>query len=113
TVTHVRRYFEHYHDQAGGHLYQGRFKSFPVQDDHHLLTVLRYVEANPLRAGLVARAEDWNWSSLKLLHQGRGHLLDEWPLPRPSDWIDRVNEPPQAEELERVRTCVIRGRPLG
>ena len=49
TNTHVKRYREHYHDRGAGHLYQGRFKELPVQDDYHLLTVLRYVEANPLR----------------------------------------------------------------
>ncbi len=62
--THVRRYHQHYHSYGQGHIYQGRFKSFPVKDDGHLLTVLRYVEANPLRAKMVKRAEDWWWSSL-------------------------------------------------
>src|SRR5437016_5185841 len=56
-VTHVRRHQEHYHNRGGGHLYQGRFKSFPIQNDRHFLSVCRYVEANPLRAKLVRRAE--------------------------------------------------------
>jgi len=47
-----------------GHLYQGRFKSFPVQSDDYLLTVLRYIEQNAVGAGLVARAEHWRWSGL-------------------------------------------------
>jgi putative transposase len=64
STAHVRRHFAHYHTTSGGHLYQGRFKSFPVQDDGHFLTVCRYVEANPLRAGLVERAGKWRWSSL-------------------------------------------------
>ena len=63
-VTHVRRHHEHSHTRGGGHLYQGRFKSFPTQDDLHFLTLCRYVEANALRAGLVERAEDWPWSGL-------------------------------------------------
>ena len=63
-VTHVRRHHAHYQTTGGGHLYQGRFKSFPVQDDAHFLAVCRYVEANALRAGLVAKAEDWKWSGL-------------------------------------------------
>jgi putative transposase len=63
-VTHVRRHHEHYHTRGGGHLYQGRFKSFPVQDDPHLLSLCRYVESNPLRAGMVERAEEWPHSSL-------------------------------------------------
>ena len=48
-VTHVRRHHEHYHRRGGGHLYQGRFKSFPVSSDEHFLTLCRYVEANPPR----------------------------------------------------------------
>jgi putative transposase len=62
-TTHVRRYHRHY--QSSGHVWQGRFKAFPIQQDEHLLTVLRYIERNPLRAGLVARAEDWLWASLR------------------------------------------------
>ncbi|MGA9925826.1 MAG: transposase, partial [Isosphaeraceae bacterium] len=54
-TAHVRRYQRHYH--ATGHVWQGRFKAFPIQDDDHLLVVLRYVERNPLHAGLVGRAE--------------------------------------------------------
>ena len=50
-TSHVRRYHRHYH--GSGHVWQGRFKAFPIQDDEHYLTVLRYVERNPLRAGLV------------------------------------------------------------
>jgi putative transposase len=61
-TTHVRRYLEC--DRSSGHVRQGRFKAFPIQEDEHLLTVPRYVERNPLRADLVARAEDWAWSSL-------------------------------------------------
>jgi putative transposase len=64
STTHVRRHHAHYHSDAGGHLYQGRFKAFPVQRDEHLLSVLRYVEANPLRAGKVKHARQWRWSSL-------------------------------------------------
>ena len=47
-----------------GHLYQGRFKSFPIETDEHFYCVVRYVERNALRAGLVQRAEDWKWGSL-------------------------------------------------
>jgi putative transposase len=57
STAHVRRRHAHYHADAGGHLYQGRYKSFPVQQDEHLLAVLRYVEANPIRAKLSDRAD--------------------------------------------------------
>ncbi len=64
TMTHTQRWDAHRHSAGTGHLYQGRFKSFPVQDDGHFLTVCRYVERNALRAGLVERAERWRWCSL-------------------------------------------------
>ena len=59
-TSHVRRYHSRYH--SSGHVWQGRFNAFPIQQDQHLLTVIRYVERNPLRAGLVGRAEQWPWS---------------------------------------------------
>ena len=64
TAMHTMRHHAHYHTSGTGHVYQGRFKSFPVQDDSHFLTVCRYVERNALRAELVQRAEDWRWGSL-------------------------------------------------
>jgi putative transposase len=64
TTTHVRRWHLHRHSVGRGHLYQGTYKSFPVQDDAHFYTVCRYVERNALRADLVGRAEEWEWCSL-------------------------------------------------
>jgi putative transposase len=61
-TTHVLRHLAYYH--RTGHVWQGRFKAFPIQEDDHLRLVLRYIERNPLRASLVARAEQWRWSSL-------------------------------------------------
>jgi putative transposase len=87
--THVRRWREHRLSVGEGHLYQGRFKSFPVQTDSHLLTELRYVEANPLRAKLVTRAEAWRWSSLGS-NEKKTVQLTPWPTDRPEDWLDRV-----------------------
>lgn len=80
-VTHVRRHHEHYQTRGGGHLYQGRFKSFPVAADDYFLALCRYVEANPLRAGLVERAEQWQWSGLWRRMHGSGQLrLSSWPV---------------------------------
>jgi hypothetical protein len=62
-TTQVRRYLGRY--RSSGHVWQGRFKAFPIQKDEHLLSVMRYIERNPLRAGLVGRAEEWPWSSLR------------------------------------------------
>lgn len=112
--THVKRYHQHHHTTGGGHLYQGRYKSFPVQRDDHLLMVLRYVEANPLRAGLVRRAQDWRWSSLGVSASSEGlGLVDGWPVDRPQNWLELVNEPVGAADLESLRTSVSRGRPYG
>src|SRR6516225_1361838 len=84
THTHTMRWHAHYHTSGTGHLYQGRFKSFPIECDDHLYTVLRYVERNALRANLVKRAEDWRWSSLWARRSGdeaARTLLSTWPSP--------------------------------
>jgi putative transposase len=113
-VTHVRRHHEHYRSRGGGHLYQGRFKSFPVQDDGHFLTVCRYVESNPLRAGLVRRAEAWPWSGLGWRDTGEIALgLAKWPVDKPSRWVALVNEQMPDRELDRLKVSVARGRPFG
>jgi len=116
TTTHIRRWHAFRKSDGTGHLYQGRFKSFPVQEDAHFLTVCRYVERNPLRAGLVTRAEDWKWSSLWLRLRGDSKakaLLSDWPLPLPPNWVAWVNEPLTQEELDAVRKCAARGSPYG
>jgi putative transposase len=113
-VTHVRRHHEHYRLRGAGHLYQGRFKSFPISSDEHFLTLCRYVEANARRALLVKRAEDWQWSGLWRRLQRSGDLpLATWPVRRPTDWIERVNRVLPREALQQLRECVQRGRPLG
>jgi len=113
-VTHVRRHHEHYHTRGGGHLYQGRFKSFPVAEDEYFLALCRYVEANALRAGLAARAEDWQWSSLWRRAHGSAELpLSPWPVERSRNWVAWVNRELKDEQLEVIRTSVERGRPLG
>lgn len=116
TVTHVRRWHEHRESTGRGHLYQGPYKSFPVQDGGHFLTVCRYVERNALRAGLVEKAEDWRWGSLwhrENASEQAQQLLNGWPLERQPDYVQWVNQPQTATELEALRTCVTRGRPFG
>jgi putative transposase len=113
TVTHTQRWHAHRHTAGTGPLYQGRFKSFPVQEDDHLLTVCRYVERNALRAGLVSRAEAWRWSSLYHRLEGGGPVLDAGPVPLPADWAAYVNGVETASELEALRRSVVRGSPFG
>jgi putative transposase len=115
THTHTMRWHTHYHTVGTGHLYQGRFKAFPIQADEHLYAVLRYVERNALRTGLVKKAEDWLWSSLN--HRLRGTVpldrLSPWPVRMPRDWVGHVNKPQTDAEVEAVRRSVLRGRPYG
>ncbi len=107
----VRRH--HRRHGTDGHLWQGRFKSFPIQQDEHLLTVLRYVERNPLRADLAARAEDWPWSSLSTGQAEPPVPLDPGPVPRPADWRDWVNQGESPADLANLSRSVKRGTPLG
>jgi putative transposase len=109
-TAHVRRYHGHYH--SSGHVWQGRFKAFPIQQDEHLLTVLRYIERNPLRAGVVARAEDWLWSSVRE-RGGAATLLTRCPVPGPTDWARWVNAPMTEADIQAVRHSVNRGTPFG
>ena len=116
TGTHTMRYHAHYHTSGEGHVYQGRFKSFPVQDDDDFHVVCRYVERNALRAGLVARAEAWRWGSLWRWVQKVQpdlNLLSPWPIARLPRWVDRVNDPLSEKELDAVRHCLRHGRPMG
>ncbi len=113
-VTHVRRHHAHYHRRGGGHLYQGRFKSFPVASDEYFLALCRYVEANPLRAGLVQRAQQWQWSGLwRRGHRCPGLELSPWPVSRPAGWTKLVNTALPGNALDELRECVRRGRPCG
>ena len=116
TLTHTQRWHAHHHTTGSGHLYQGRFKSFPVQDDGHFLTVCRYVERNPLRAGLVPRAELWRWGSLGRRVRSQAEaatLLVPWPVTPPSDWVDRVNAPLSPAEDAALQRSLQRGQPFG
>ena len=112
--AHIRRYHRFGELWGTGHLYQGRFKAFPIQTDHHLLTVLRYVEANPLRAGLVPRAEGWRWSSLtrETCLDGRV-LVTPSPVHKPTDWTGIVNERLPLATYDSVRTAAQRQIPFG
>jgi len=116
TVTHTQRWHVNRNTAGTGPVYQGRFKSFPIQTDDHFLTVARYVERNARRAKLVRRAESWKWSSLWRRCQGQPQLtawLSSWPVDRPRNWLKQVNDPEELEELETLRCSVQRGRPFG
>jgi putative transposase len=111
-TTHVRRHHRKY--RTTGRLWQGRYKACLIQQDHHLLTVLRYVERNALAANLVKRAEDWQWGSLNWRTSDFSPLtLTAVPIDLPSWWMEFVNQPMTAAELLAVRESVHRQRPFG
>lgn len=114
TLTHAGRWHAAHGSTGTGALYQGRFKSFPMQSDDHLLRACRYVERNALRAGLVSRAEDWPWGSLfRRVNGDRPRILSPGPVPLPDDWTQRVNAPETEAELAALRRCSQRGVPFG
>ena len=95
-------------------MWQGRYKSFIVQKDEHLLTVVRYIEANPVRAQLSESAKSWVWSSHAHRTEGaKGRLLDDLPILLPSAWTEYVDTPMTDAEIERLRICVNRQSPYG
>ena len=111
-TTHSRHYNDKY--EKVGHVWQGRFKASLAQCDQHLLTVMRYVERNALRANLVGAAEDWRWGSLQWRSAIRPPFeLAPTPIPLPTWWKEFVNQPQTAAELAEIRTSVNRQRPFG
>lgn len=116
TLTHTRRWHAHYHTNGYGHAYQGRFKSFPVEMDNYFMQLCRYVERNPLRAKLVSKAEDWQWSSLWRRVHGtidQQKLLSSWPIPSDKNYLLLVNTEELEDELKIIRNSVNRGAPYG
>jgi putative transposase len=111
-TSHVRRYHKHY--GTSGHIWQGRFKSFIIQEDNYLLTAIRYVEGNPVRAGLVGSARDWLWSSHReTIGERTKLLLNEIPMELPKDWIKYVDETLTEKELQKLNQSINRQSPYG
>jgi len=101
--------------ELSGHVWQGRFYSCPL-DEHHLWAAVRYVERNPVRAGLVERAEEYQWSSARS-HCGLSHdpLLAEGFPPDDAieDWKAWLRDVDDAPHMERIRIRTHTGRPCG
>ena len=131
TVSHTQRWHAAHRTAGTGHVYQGRYKMFPVQarrvslagrrqgvldKGSSIWAVLRYVERNALRAGLAARAEQWRWGSLWRRTQGDADqcaLLSDPPSVWPTNWVKWVNRPQTEEEEQALAICIARGRPFG
>jgi putative transposase len=118
THTHTQRHHVKNRAIGYGHVYQGRYKSFPIEKDNHFLQVCRYVERNPLRANLVEKAQNWRWSSVWIREWGNNEqkkLLSDWPVEMPSGYLEWVNTPDMDKEdnLEKIRYSIQRSRPFG
>ena len=114
TVTHTQRWHAFHGTSGTGPLYQGRYKSFPIQADDHFYTVCRYVERNARRANLVRKAENWRWCSLRQYLYPPGEVtLDEWPIAVPKDWVSIVNVGQSEAEVASIQKSVARGCPFG
>jgi len=121
TLTHTQRWHAHRHTAGTGPVYQGRFKSFPVQQEAHLLNVLRYVERNAKQAGLVQQAERWRWGSLWRWENRRKPIgrapelpvLSDWPVARPRQWKRTVNAVLHKIHADSIQHSIKRSAPYG
>jgi putative transposase len=121
TIAHTWRY--HKRHRSVGHVWQGRFKSPAVEGDDHLWTVLRYIEANPLRAGMVTDPAEYPWSSYPAHAIGRADpLLSKFPewqdlgrdvSERRTRWRDKVLSGQTDAELAAIRRSLGSGQPFG
>ena len=118
TTTHMPRWHAHRGTHCTGLVYQGRFRSLPIEEDAHFLTVCRYVEPNAPRGNLVEHPEDWPWCSLARRRR-RGAACawlidkDEWLVGPLRNCRAVVNRPESAAELEALGLSVNRGAPYG
>jgi putative transposase len=120
-VSHTQRYHKHY--RSGGHVWQGRFKSPVIQSDEHLINVLRYIEANPLRAAIVSRCDDYAWSSYHVHGLGNPselvdplapyEALSPYPTVRLRKWVEKVHLPIDERTLAAIRRSSATGLPYG
>jgi len=116
TNTHTRRF--HTRNQTVGHgpLYQGRYKSFLVDSEGYLFTLLKYVERNPVRAKLTQTCEAWQWGSAWRRKYGtlkQKKLLDQESFPLPNDYTTWVNTKDKEDDLEEIRRVTHKGIPYG
>ena len=116
TLTHTPRYHAQTRTVGYGHVYQGRYKSLPVERDDHFLALVRYVERNAKRAALVKKAEDWPWSSAHVRLYGKEkqqQMLSSWPVPAPEPYGAWLNQSQGKEEIENLRYALKRSKPYG
>ena len=116
TLTHTRRYHTKTKTIGYGHIYQGRYKSIPVEQDKCFWSLVRYVERNAKRAGFVKNAENWKWSSMHIRLKGseeQKKLLSPWPVPEPKNYQTWINQSESKEQIGNIRYAIQRNRPYG
>jgi putative transposase len=116
TQTHASRWHAKNKTHGSGSLYQGRYKSFIIQDNQYLFTVLRYVERNPLAAKLVTNPLDWKYSSVYRRYKGKEDqkkLLTQWVIEEPSNYLDILTQPMSLKEIERLEQSENKSTPYG
>lgn len=116
TLTHTQQYHAWKHTTGHGHIYQGRYKSFLVEQDTYLLAALKYIERNPVRAKLVQKVEAWKWGSGYRRINGTAKeqsLLAEVPIDLPRNYRAWVNEPDKAADVTEIRISVAKSKPFG
>lgn len=115
TLTHTQRWHAAHGTTGIGHVYQGRYKSFPIQSDNHYLTVVAYAESNPLRGSLTDDSCKWPYSSLAI-RMGRGARnipLSDGPVALPANWAQLANRLPTRGSIEKLATSIRRNSPYG
>ncbi len=116
STTHTRRVHVATKTVGAGHLYQGRYKSFLVEDDNYLRTLIKYVERNPVRAKLTRQCQAWQWGSAWRRISGtpkQKKLVDPSPTPLPHGYLRWVNTLDKEDDLLEIRNAVNRGVPYG
>ena len=114
TMTHTQRWHAMHKTYGSGHIYQGRYKSFLVCDDAYYLTLLRYIERNPLRAKIVIKLINWKWGSYhERTQQSKTKLLDVSPVPLPENYNVFVTEAVTPNELASIRQSITKSKDKG
>ena len=97
-----------------GHIWQGRYKDFMIQNEDHLMVVIRYIERNPVQAGLVVSASNWRWSSHnERITGGKLIIHDNYIFPLNGKWTEYVNSSISEKEKQKMERSIIHQTPFG
>src|SRR4029078_2936315 len=109
--AHLRDLQQRHATSGTAHVYQGRFKNSAIVTEPDFFNVCRYVESKAACAGLVQRAEQWEWSSLARSGPADGiNILSPWPVARPANWLEEVNRPQTNRAVREIKKQLRRQR---